>query len=83
MPALFTKMSIYTRLLERTTRQVNLTPDGERFYERCSRLLSDLDEIKNLFKESTPAGVLRVNLQGTIVRSLHTIPAGKTRQRPP
>lgn len=57
-----------TRLLERTTRQVKLTHDGEIFYERCTRLLSDLDEMENLFSQTSPKGVLRVNLQGTLAK---------------
>ncbi len=57
-----------TRLLERTTRQVKLTHDGENFYERCTRLLSDLDEMENLFSQTSPKGVLRVNLQGTLAK---------------
>ena len=32
------------RLLERTTRQVRLTHDGEIYYRRCARLLADLEE---------------------------------------
>jgi DNA-binding transcriptional LysR family regulator len=57
-----------TRLLERTTRQVNLTEDGKNFYNRCVRLLSDLDEIENSFSQTSPKGILRVNLQGTLAK---------------
>jgi DNA-binding transcriptional LysR family regulator len=57
-----------TRLVERTTRQVKLTHDGESFYKRCSQLLSELDEMENLFLNSMPTGLLRVNLQGTLAK---------------
>ena len=32
-----------TRLLHRTTRRVQPTPDGQVFYERCKDLLADLE----------------------------------------
>ncbi|NPT42861.1 LysR family transcriptional regulator [Paraburkholderia sp. 1N] len=33
-----------TRLLQRTTRSLNLTPDGAAYYERCVRVLADIDD---------------------------------------
>lgn len=36
------------RLLERTTRHVRLTHEGEAYYHRCARLLADLEETENL-----------------------------------
>ncbi len=48
-----------TRLLHRTTRKVSPTQDGAAFYERCMRLIADVDETENLFaRERTgrPAG---------------------------
>lgn len=57
-----------TRLLERTTRAVRLTPDGEAFYQRCVRLLADLDEAEGAFRDAAPKGLLRVNMQGTLAR---------------
>jgi DNA-binding transcriptional LysR family regulator len=56
------------RLLERTTRQVNATPDGEAYYQRCVHLLADLDEADGAFRNTAPQGLLRVNLQGTLAR---------------
>ncbi|WPB81395.1 LysR family transcriptional regulator [Archangium violaceum] len=32
------------RLLHRTTREVNVTPEGQQFYRRCSRVLSEVEE---------------------------------------
>jgi DNA-binding transcriptional LysR family regulator len=58
------------RLLERTTRSVRTTLDGEAYYQRCTRLLADLDETEAVFSQSaaSPRGVLRAHLQGTISR---------------
>lgn len=56
------------RLLERTTRQVRLTHDGEAYYHRCVRLLTDLEEAESAFRDAPPKGLLRVNLQGTLAR---------------
>ncbi|RFU48146.1 LysR family transcriptional regulator [Paraburkholderia sp. DHOC27] len=57
-----------TRLLERTTRTVRLTPDGDAHYRRCVRLLADLEEAEEAFRNTAPKGLLRVNLQGTLAR---------------
>lgn len=59
---------IGTRLLERTTRAVRLTHDGEAFYQRCVRLLADMEEAEGAFRNVAPKGLLRVNLQGTLAR---------------
>lgn len=52
-----------TRLLHRTTRKVQLTQDGQVFYERCKDLLSDMDELQSLFRqgEENLSGRLRVD----------------------
>lgn len=62
------------RLLERTTRTVRLTHDGEAYYRRCLRLLTDLEETEGAFRNIAPKGLLRVNLQGTLARHF-VIPA--------
>lgn len=56
------------RLLERTTRQVRLTLEGEAYYHRCIRLLADLEEADNAFRDTRPKGLLRANLQGTLAK---------------
>ena len=56
------------RLLERTTRTVRTTPDGEAYRQRCQRLLADLEEADGLVHHAAPKGLLRVNLQGTLAR---------------
>jgi DNA-binding transcriptional LysR family regulator len=56
-----------TRLLERTTRQVRPTLDGQAFYERCVHVLSELDDAESSLRHvaSNPRGVLRVDMHGT------------------
>lgn len=58
------------RLLHRTTRKVSPTQDGDAFYERCQRLISDVEEAENLFRqnEAKPSGKLRVDAPGRIGR---------------
>ncbi|WP_430389989.1 LysR family transcriptional regulator [Dyella sp. 20L07] len=58
------------RLIHRTTRQVSPTQDGVVFYERCLRLIADVEEAEGLFqqKDTKPAGKLRVDVPGRIGR---------------
>lgn len=58
------------RLLNRTTRKVSTTQEGEAFYERCLRLLADVEEVENLFRHDGAgvAGRLRVDVPGRIGR---------------
>lgn len=56
------------RLLERTTRQVRATLDGEAYYQRCLSILSDVDEADSAFTGAKPRGLLRVGVQGTQAR---------------
>lgn len=50
------------RLLQRTTRQLHLTDVGAAYYERVTRIVSDLSEAEAAVSEAqaTPRGVLRV-----------------------
>jgi DNA-binding transcriptional LysR family regulator len=51
-----------TRLVNRSTRQFQLTPEGCAFYERGVRVLSDLEEAERCASaQTTPRGRLRVN----------------------
>lgn len=63
-----------TRLLERTTRTVRLTHDGEAFYRRCVRLIADMEEAEGSFRNVAPKGLLRVNVQGTLAKNF-VVPA--------
>jgi LysR family transcriptional regulator for bpeEF and oprC len=59
-----------TRLLQRTTRRLNLTPDGAAYYERCVRILADIEETESSFATTArgPRGKLRVDMPGAIGR---------------
>lgn len=50
------------QLFFRTTRQVRLTADGERLYQRCQRVLSELEELQTIASgtRAAPTGLLRV-----------------------
>jgi DNA-binding transcriptional LysR family regulator len=52
------------RLLQRTTRKVQMTPDGHLFYERSRDMLAELDELHAMFQhdDAALAGRLRVDL---------------------
>ncbi|MCE0495975.1 LysR family transcriptional regulator [Vibrio salinus] len=39
--------SLQTRLLNRTTRRINVTEAGQAYYERCLQILVDIDEMEN------------------------------------
>ena len=58
------------RLLNRTTRSVSLTPDGAAYYERCARILADLEETESAFRDvaKRPQGRLRIDVPSTIGR---------------
>lgn len=64
------------RLLQRTTRSLTLTEDGNRFYQRCQQILSDLEEAELEVKQSqsVPFGTLRLDLSFTFGK-LHIAPA--------
>ena len=58
------------RLLQRTTRQVSVTLDGQAYYQRCVRILADVEETEAGFGNSgvPPRGKLRVDLQATLAQ---------------
>lgn len=56
------------RLLERSTRRVRPTLDGEAYYTRCVQLLAELEEAELAFRSVAPKGRLRVDLHGTLAR---------------
>jgi DNA-binding transcriptional LysR family regulator len=58
------------RLLQRTTRHVSTTLDGQAYYDRCVRILADVEETEAGFGNSgaAPRGKLRVDLQGTLAQ---------------
>lgn len=60
-----------TRLLHRTTRRVQMTQDGQAFYERCKDMLADMDELQSMFQQGTQAlrGRVRVDMPIGVARS--------------
>jgi len=61
------------RLLQRTTRQVSATLDGNAYYARCVQLMADLEETESAFSAaaSNPRGKVRIDLQESL--ALHFI----------
>jgi len=60
------------RLLQRTTRQVRLTPDGEVFLARCKELLADAEQLQAMFQPvaSGLKGRLRIDLPTKLASEL-------------
>lgn len=56
------------RLLQRTTRTVRPTLDGEAYYRRCLAILDDIEDAEGAFLGAAPRGMLRIEVQGTIAR---------------
>jgi DNA-binding transcriptional LysR family regulator len=61
-----------TRLLQRTTRRVRLTSDGEQFLDRCRELVADADQLLSMFQPAASGlrGRLRIDLPNTLARDL-------------
>jgi DNA-binding transcriptional LysR family regulator len=51
-----------TRLLQRTTRRMSLTPEGADYLERCRQILNDVDDAERAARqdEANPRGLIRV-----------------------
>lgn len=52
------------RLFHRSTRSINLTEEGMQFFERCRRILDDLDDAQGALTKSigAPRGRLRISM---------------------
>ncbi|HEY0290373.1 MAG TPA: LysR family transcriptional regulator [Pseudomonas sp.] len=61
-----------TRLLQRTTRKVQTTPDGQVLYERSKDVLAQMDELESLFRNDDAAlsGRLRVDMPTAFARTI-------------
>lgn len=64
------------QLLQRTTRQVTPTLDGQAYYQRCVSLLADLEDTEAVFSsaQTEPKGILRIDIPAGFGR-LIVIPA--------
>lgn len=60
------------RLLQRTTRRVTVTSEGEEYYAKSSRVLRDLEDIDGAFNiaRGKPRGHLRVDVGGSTARDV-------------
>ncbi|CAD5106609.1 LysR family transcriptional regulator [Zestomonas carbonaria] len=60
------------RLLNRTTRKVNVTADGAAYYERVIRLLADMDDAETSLSGASalPRGRLRVDVPSPLARMI-------------
>ncbi|MGK6316864.1 LysR family transcriptional regulator [Neorhizobium sp. DT-125] len=56
------------RLLQRTTRQISPTLDGEAYYQRCLSILAEVEDAEAAFSGVKPRGLLRIDVQGTLAR---------------
>ena len=64
------------KLLHRTTRRVNVTPEGAAYYERATRLIGELEEMDESASRarSRPHGRIRIDV-GSVVANMILIPA--------
>jgi LysR family transcriptional regulator for bpeEF and oprC len=58
------------KLLNRTTRRVNVTPDGAAYYERCVRILAEVEDTETVLRRTHGAvsGRLRVDVPASFGR---------------
>ncbi|WP_394787745.1 LysR family transcriptional regulator [Rhodoferax sp.] len=62
-----------TRLLHRTTRRVQLTQDGQTFYERSKDLLADMEDLQTMFQQpgvQALRGRVRVDMATGMARNI-------------
>jgi len=73
------------RLLDRTTRQVAPTLDGQAFYERSKRVLAELEDAETSLSThvSNPHGTLRLDLHGAHATRIILPRMGEFRERYP
>ena len=59
-----------TRLFQRTTRTLTLTEEGNLFFHRCEKVLSELDDAERSMRDraDNPAGILKVGLPAALGR---------------
>ena len=66
------------RLINRTTRRMHLTDDGAAYYERCQRILAEIEETESALARTRtkPQGRLRVDLPTAFGRQhfVHALP---------
>lgn len=58
------------RLLQRTTRHVAPTREGEAFYRRCLAILAEIEDAESAVSDTKPRGMLRIDVHGAMFRRL-------------
>ena len=60
------------QLLNRTTRQVSVTPDGAAFYDRSMQILADMQEAEDAMSRArhVPGGLLKIDVPTLLVGEL-------------
>jgi DNA-binding transcriptional LysR family regulator len=63
---------LQAKLLNRTTRRVELTPEGRAFLDRCTELLTDLEEMESMFRVGSEQikGRIRVDMASSLARDV-------------
>ncbi len=63
---------LQTRLLNRSTRKLSLTPEGEQYFHRCRAILDLIDDTESSLHGSAerPQGRVRVDMPGGIAHAL-------------
>ncbi|MGN8020661.1 LysR family transcriptional regulator [Phyllobacterium sp. 22229] len=58
------EQNLDVRLFQRSTRRISLTAEGQLFYERCRRIIDDLNDAESMLSRTkeAPRGRLRVSL---------------------
>lgn len=56
------------RLLQRTTRSVHPTRDGDAYYHQCVSILAQVEQAEGALGDAKPQGKLRVDVHGTLAR---------------
>jgi DNA-binding transcriptional LysR family regulator len=57
------------RLLQRTTRHVAPTLEGEIYYQRCKAILAEIEDTESALTGTEVRGLLRVNVHGPMART--------------
>jgi len=76
---------LQTRLLNRSTRSLSLTPEGERYFYRCREILDLIDDTESSLNGSAerPQGRLRVDMPGGIAHAAIVSQLAQFQQRYP
>lgn len=63
-----TEARLGVKLLDRTTRMVAPTLDGEAWYRKCLRIVSEIEDAEASFSGGRPQGRLSIGAHGTLLR---------------